>query len=143
MHRTEIESLRLDKLQRQRIVRRLERDLLETRRRVSTTKADAQSTIEARDKAQRDISALQSLLEHEQAAFAAELQSTMDIVNEAAVARRQQRSQRDANGGVTLANRGSTTFDAAASSRPQSALSRWAGAFPPSLLLLFYPPVLA
>ncbi len=75
MHRTEIESLRLDKLQRQRIVRRLERDLAETRRRVGAAKSDAQSTTEGRDKAQRDISSLQALLEHEQAAFASELQA--------------------------------------------------------------------
>ena len=42
MHRTEIESLRLDKLQRQRILRRLEKDLSETRARVARKREDAQ-----------------------------------------------------------------------------------------------------
>ena len=100
MHRTEIESLRLDKLQRQRILRRLERDLAETRARVTRKRDDAQvgdagtsweclclldpslrllplipqSMTAARDKAQRDITALQATLQQEQEQFEVELQ---------------------------------------------------------------------
>ena len=124
MHRTEIESLRLDKLQRQRILRRLERDLTETRARVARKREDAQGMTTARDKAQRDIAALQATLAQEQELFEAELQATMDVVSSAAAARRQQRNLRDANGG----HRRSISMDATAAGggRPMSAISRYA-----------------
>ena len=87
-----------------------------------------QATTSARDKAQRDIAALQATLAQETELFEAELQATMDMVNSAATARRQQRNMRDANGGVAPhpgagGARASLSLDM--SGRPSSALSRW------------------
>lgn len=83
-----IESLRRDKIQRQRIVWRLQREVAETKKKLEQCGTDAAAASEARDKADREIGALQATIQREAAQFEAEFTARIEHFTKQSAERR-------------------------------------------------------